>query len=73
LLDASIGAAAAYDEPLYALVAASTDFLCTEDAVVRSANRMRRGNPDGYWLMRDAPAAIGSEPGHVPVSSPNRR
>ena len=61
LLDASLSAAAAFDKPLYALIVASTDFLCTEDAVVRLANRMRRGNPDGYWLMLDSLGPPGGE------------
>lgn len=61
LLDASLNAAAAYDKPLFALAAASMNFLCSETAVVQFANRIRRGHPNGYWLMLDTLGWPGGE------------
>ena len=61
LLDASLSAAAAYGKPLFAMVAASLDFLCSESAVLQLANRVRRGHPDGYWMMLDTLVPPGAE------------
>lgn len=63
LLDDSLRARDAFDDskPLFALMAASLDALCSETALLQFANRMRRGRPDGFWLMLDPLAPPGSE------------
>jgi hypothetical protein len=63
LLDDSLLARDAFDseKPLFSLMAASMDFLCSETAVLQFANRMRRGRPDGFWLLLDPLAPPGVE------------
>ena len=63
LLDDSLLARDAFDadKPLFSILAASLDFLCSETAVLQFANRMRRGRPDGFWLMLDPLTPPGGE------------
>jgi hypothetical protein len=60
LLDASLAARDAYGKPMYALIAAGLEDLCSVDAQITLANRMGRGDPDGYWLGLDCLTAKSS-------------
>ncbi len=54
LLDASLAARDAYSKPMYAVIAAALEDLCSEEGQITLANRMGRGDPDGYWLALDS-------------------
>jgi len=60
LLDASLAARDVYSKPMYAVIAATVEDLCSEDAQITLANRLGRGDPDGYWLALDCLTAKSS-------------
>jgi|GEM_PF-971134 len=60
LLDASLAARDAYGKPMYAVIAATLEDLCSEEGQITLANRMGRGDPDGYWLSLDCLTAKSS-------------
>lgn len=60
LLDASLAARDVYGKPMFAVIAAALEDLCSEEGQITLANRMGRGDPDGYWLALDCLTAKSS-------------
>lgn len=63
LLEDALAARDAHDTalPLFATIACSFEPLCHEDALLALVNRLRRGRPDGFYLMLDGVEAPGTE------------